>query len=212
MSRSVMYLGNKREKWDNVNGVVTRKWMGPGSVVTGITPVQADKLIQHADEFVDVTALGDKELLARAAKARADSEAKKRALHQPDGGPGQVLLEYATDEQIAAEIKRRQDYIGIQKSAPADPKPKDSKKNPKGNPKAERDQKNINEQVEMAVGKLLEKNNPDDFKDGMPTLEAVVGVIGFSISEDEYAIALGGNAPAETIDKTGFEGDEGAQK
>jgi len=210
MSRSIMYLGNKAEKWDNANGVVTRKWAGAGAVVAGISPMQADKLLMHKDEFVDVTALTDKELLARAAKARADSQAHVRSLHRQPPGDTSILLEFASDEQIAAEIKRREKIAGIQKAAPADPKPsKNSAKNPKGSPRDERDQKNINEQVELAVGKLLEKNSPDDFKNGVPTLEAVIGVIGFSISESEYAIALGGNAPSDPLDKTGFQTNEG---
>jgi hypothetical protein len=202
MTRAVMYLGNKSMKFDNVNGVAERKWHGPGAVVTGISPMQADKLCSYKEEFLDVTPLTEKEVAARAAKARADSEDRVRKLHRSSGPTGAVMLEYATDEQIQAELARRRKVAGIQEAAPADPKPPKGKATGKEKSKS---QKAITEAVEEALGKLLEKNNADDFKDGIPTKVAVERELGFSLTDDEYSIALGAKAPAEQPDKTGFQ-------
>jgi hypothetical protein len=206
-----MYLGNKSMKFDNVNGVAERKWHGPGTVVTGISAAQADKLVAHKEEFLDVTAYTEKDIATRAARARADSEERVRRAHRPAPGSPGIMLEYATDEQLAAEVKRRAELAGIQ--ATPDPKHVRPKKPGQGNkekPETPKDQASITEAVERAIGVLLERNNPDDFQNGIPRKEAVEAVIDFSLTDTEYEIALGSKAPAE-FDKSGFQDNSGEQ-
>jgi hypothetical protein len=203
-----MYLGNKSMKFDNVNGIPERKWNGPGGVATGISQMQADKLCAHKEEFLDVTGMTEKEVLLRASKARADSEERVRKLHRSTGPEGAVMLEYATDEQLQAEIDRRRKMRGIQDAAPPDPvvgKNKGGSKKPAT--EKSKSQKMLTEAVEETLGKLLDKNDPDDFKDGIPTKVAVERELGFQLTDDEFAISLGSKAPAEEPDKSGFNSD-----
>lgn len=197
---SIMYIGLKSRKWDNANKRPDRVWNGAGDIVDGISQVQAEKLLQHKDEFVNVTGFTAEQRIARAQKARIEAEEKRRSLRVV-GKAGAVLLEHATDEQLLKELERRKLSREIKQAAPQELPPMER-------PTSRRDESSqqfVTEKVLEALDVILERGNPDDLdRDGMPTKSAVEDVIGFSISDAEFAAALGPKAPAEPLDKTGF--------
>jgi hypothetical protein len=209
--RSVLYLGNG-EQFDNINGMVSRKWRGPGDIIDGISPMQSDKLCAHA-EFEDVTELAEKDpvkLAARVAKAKADADEKRRKSRRPETKDGRIL-EYASDEDIEAELSRRRKARAIQENPAAQPiaggagqKKKNSKK---GKPEKPKEDANLKEAIDEAIASLV--GNEDAFESGVPKREFIEGALGFSITEDEYVDALGGQALTEIPDKTGFMTEDG---
>jgi hypothetical protein len=191
-----MYVGSKNLKYDNCNGVMERKWPGPGTVVDRISNAQAEKLLNHPDEFVDVTGKSDEEIqrLASAAVAKVAERKRKGRASTHSGG---VLLEFCSDDELLAEVARRKLQAGAIDAAPETPAPKVAE-----GPSTHdlHDAQVIEEKVAHAMEVIVERDNPDDFdENGRPTLDAIVGVIGFSISEDEYLRALDVDSEAPEV-------------
>lgn len=185
--RRIMYIGTKARKDDRANMILNRVWHGPGTVVDGIPPVQASKLLQHPDEFVDVTDLTEEQLAARSARAIAEAEEKRRLARSPGAAAvGGVLLEYATEEQIIAELERRKRLDVLRQQAPAD-KPSQEEGAPQ-----RRDALFVKDKINEAIDKILQEGDSSMLDDaGVPTREAVQEIVGFPISADEYADAIG---------------------
>jgi hypothetical protein len=171
-----------------VNGQLDRKWAGPGAVVEGVPRVQASKLVAHKDEFIDVTALKDEDLIRRAARAKADVEDRKR-VNRSKTMSGGVLLEYASDEELMAEVERRQLRADTIAAAPPDrPAPAGGSLNPR----PRRDSKEIGDKISRALEAIVARQNPNDLdRAGVPKKEAVEELVGQPITDDEFLAVIG---------------------
>lgn len=194
-NRSIMYIGSKELRQDRVNpGYLTRVWHGTGAVVTGISEPQAAALCRHPDEYVDVTDLDAQQLAARAAQAKQDViEARRRALNHGTTPQGR-LMDYASDEELEAELLRRRKAKLDALGQPAQSMQDDTKRvDP--NQGAKRNAPQLAERVAQAIEEIATRGNADDLDDGgVPKRAAVEAIIGMTLTEDEYREALGDTA------------------
>lgn len=187
---SVMYIGSKKEKYDNVNGNITRRWQGAGDIVDEIPKLQGAKLVAHKDEFIDVTVLDEKARIARAGKAKADVDALMRKVRSGNTSGG-TLLSYATDEDLEAEFERRR----AEKKAAKGGEPADKKaKAASGTATAPgmREGKEAVEKIRIALEAVVTRQSADDVdKEGKIKKSAVEEVLGFPVSDAAFAEAMG---------------------
>lgn len=116
MPKAIMYIGRKPTKWDNKNNVRERVWQGLGQVITDIPDLEANKLTEHPDIWMDVTNIKEKgrsEIIARYQEKYRDERRRDRA--------GQVItLDTATDEELEEQLRRRREGRGRPVSNPVD--------------------------------------------------------------------------------------------
>lgn len=193
--KAIMYCGRKTLKNDRPNNNLKRVWNGPGAVVADIPGSQASNLLNHPDEFIDVTNLDAEQLAKKAAQVRAQSQEEIRSLSRTTGPGGAILLENATEEQLLSQLEKVRGIRGI--ADVVEPAVISAEK-----PGVEKpdDDAFIAEKVEEAMERIAEKGDADDLdENGIPTLEAMNRELTFPITHEEYLRALGEEpeAPAE---------------
>lgn len=194
-THTIMYIGLQLDSpvRDRPNGRPDREWHGPGSVVADIPTIQASKLLLHSKEWEDVSKLVEVDLTKRAAAAKAHSEERVRASRQGNGSAAVNVRAIPTDI-LKAELDRRlgaQADIdageGVEGRSDIETQPKTEGANARAS-----DERFVIEKILESVETIMEREGNDDSLDesGLPTLEAVQEVVGFSLNQDEYARAL----------------------
>lgn len=195
--RTIMYIGRKTRKYDSVNQNMNRVWTGAGTICEDIPVVQAANLTSHKDEFIDVTGMSPEELELRARQAVNDAEESVRKAHalgrlKSNGGAAGTLVEFATDEELRAELDRRnsqrnlaEQTVQVVKATPAEQTLQELSK------KQRADESFLAERIPAAIDDVLGKASAELLDDdGLPLKSAIEESLGFSISEDDYARAL----------------------
>ena len=195
--RTIMYIGSKPRKYDSPNQQPDRVWPGTGTTVADIPVTQAAKLTSHKDEFIDVSGWTDEQIRDRAQQALADCADKKRKAHaigRETARAGGILLEYATDEQIQDELERRRQRANLaQQTVRPVKEPTPAERNL--NELTERDRKDetfLKARVAEALEAIMAKNDPSLLdEEGLPTRSVMEEELGFPLTDDDYAMALG---------------------
>lgn len=195
-----MYVGlQKAPSYDRPNGRMDRVWHGPGSIVTGIPLVQAANLLRHEDEWADVTKLEEAARQTKAQAVLAQTEETLRTMkHQPIAPGATVGVASMSDEDLEAELERRKQAreaiaAGEAVETKADPA---ATRDTGTQSNAETQQLILSAMEAVATEASEDENRVEELLDeeGVPKIGAVIEKLGFSITEDEYRLALGAEA------------------
>jgi hypothetical protein len=199
-----MYIGSKSRKYDSVNQNMNRVWAGTGTICDIIPPTQAANLVAHKDEFIDVSSFTPEDLQIRAQQAISDAKEKLRNARalgaaKKSGASSALLLEFATDEQLAEEVQRRQQRATLASQViKSSSEPTPAEKNLRQlTDKQRQDSDFLSERIPQAIEDVIAKNKPELMDDnGLPKKDAIEEVIGFSITEADYNQAMDLPTPA----------------
>ena len=194
--RSIMYVGKKPRTSDRVNENPGRVWNGLGDIVP-VSAMDALKLKQHADIWVDVTDWPEARRISKINQIRETLRLEARKNTTAAALAAAQTLDIEELESIIRERRKLPTIGSIEGKDVVTGKikgPEDDDLDPTERPT------NTKEVVEAIVGAImtLDPDKPEFFdQDGNATIEAVSAALGWNVTDLELAAAMRHFAPQE---------------
>lgn len=183
--REIMYVGRKPQKVDNKNNNPGRIWRGLGQVIGNIPDLEAQKLDQHPDIWLDVTKLGKKDREDIIAGLQAQYRAEERRARAGQA----ITLDNATDDELEAALKKRKTTRGKAVENKIDPTLIPAMPVPGSTAAAKEDRARPNNTDDLGAevfGAIADLDSEQDFDgEGKPYLERITEKLGYSITQAE---------------------------
>jgi hypothetical protein len=186
VAKEIMYVGRKDQKVDNKNNNHGRIWRGLGQVITGIPDVEASKLCEHPDIWMDVSNVKQKEREAIIASLQEKYRAEARAARAGQA----ITLDNATEEELQSAIKKLRSTRGKAADNKVDKgliPPAAPQAGAHGNESDTRHRPETTDDLAAEIfGAIAELDSERDFDgEGKPYLERVTAKLGYQVTQKE---------------------------